>query len=347
MIESVDKRVRMKLSRKRLLSLLLGLAVGLLLLALWLKYIDIDLLIRKIEQVRLELVVWASLFYLGAYLIRSLRWNLLLRKDVALSWWRTWLYSMGGNWVNYVIPIRLGELVKAWFVKRNHGVPILRVLPSIFIDKTFDTVGIFFVLAMLPFLGIKFSSGMIALLSLLALVFALSLIMLLLAARRKKGVVGFIKGLFAWLPGSARDKINRYIEIFISGLNVFEHRWTRLLSGLALTALGVLLDGLYFYLLFQAFSVQLPFLKVLFGYTLINMSYALPQPPVQLGSNEWMMIIIFSVGFALTRQDASAIMAFAHMLTAFLMSVVGIAAIALSGRQIITAILSGDKIYEQ
>jgi len=60
-----------------------------------------------------------------------------------------------------------------------------------------------------------------------------------------------------------------------------------------------------------------------------------------------MMIIIFSVGFALTRQDASAIMAFAHMLTAFLMSVVGIAAIALSGRQIITAILSGDKIYEQ
>lgn len=332
--------------RKRLFTLIIGSLVGTVLIILWLSYIDVGLLMQRMSEVRRDLVLYAALIYLSAYFIRSWRWNLLLPKEAGVSLWRSWLYSMGGNWVNYMIPIRLGEVVKAWFVKRNHGTPMLNVFPSIFIDKTFDTLGIFFVLIMIPFLGVRLSTGMLALLALLALVFGVSLTVLLLAAKSKQGVVKIIQQLFAWLPVKLRDKINSYIEIFIQGLNVFEHHWSKLTLAILLTALGIGLDGLYFFLLFQAFGVSYPFAKVLFGYTLINLSYALPQPPAQLGSNEWMMIIIFSVGFALTRQDASAIMAFAHVLTAVLMSVVGIAAIALSGHQIIKVILHGDKVYE-
>jgi uncharacterized membrane protein YbhN (UPF0104 family) len=83
---------------------------------------------------------------------------------------------------------------------------------------------------------------------------------------------------------------------------------------------------------------------VLFGYTLINMSYALPQPPAQLGSNEWMMIIIFSLGFNLTKSSASAIMAFAHILTALLMGIVGAFAFAYSGFEVLKMIFKGEKI---
>jgi hypothetical protein len=36
-------------------------------------------------------------------------------------------------------------------------------------------------------------------------------------------------------------------------------------------------------------------------HTLINLSYAILRPPAQLGSNEWMMIIIFSIGFGLDK----------------------------------------------
>jgi len=84
-------------------------------------------------------------------------------------------------------------------------------------------------------------------------------------------------------------------------------------------------------------------LKVLFGYTLINLSYALPQPPAQLGSNEWMMIIIFSAGFALTKDSASAIMAFAHVLTAVLIGITGLIAILGSGGQALKVMIHGDK----
>jgi uncharacterized membrane protein YbhN (UPF0104 family) len=70
---------------------------------------------------------------------------------------------------------------------------------------------------------------------------------------------------------------------------------------------------------------------VLFGYTLINLSYIIPQPPAQLGSNEWMMIIIFSLGFGLTQNIASAIMVFAHVYTACIISILGIVGFSYAG----------------
>ncbi len=333
--------------RQRLIFLIAGLILGLALIVLWLRSIDISSVLATIRQVRPNLVFWASLTYLAAYFIRSWRWNLLLRKQARIPLGRSFMYSMGGNWVNYLIPIRAGELLKAWFVKHNHGVPLLNVLPSIFIDKTFDTLGILFVLLMLPLLKVRISAGLLALLILLGAVFTVSVGLLLLSVWHKDGVVRFLQFFFGWLPEKWRDRIFGYIDVFFRGLNVFEHHWSRLLVAVLLTALGVGFDGLYFHLLFQAFGVDFPFAKVLFGYTLINLSYALPQPPAQLGSNEWMMIIIFSLGFALTKDSASAIMAFAHVLTAVLIGVIGFAAIAGSGSQALKAIIRGDKIYEQ
>ncbi|MBP7204908.1 MAG: flippase-like domain-containing protein [Candidatus Cloacimonetes bacterium] len=335
------------MSRKRLIFLIAGLILGLLLIRLWLRSINVDEVLLSIRNVRPDLVVWAALAYLSAYFIRSWRWNLLLRTQARIPLGRSFLYSMGGNWVNYLIPIRAGEVAKAWFVKRNHGTPMLNVLPSIFIDKTFDTLGIIFVLLMVPLLRIRTTTGLTVLLILLGFVFAASLGILLLSVWHKEGVVRFLQFFFTWLPQKWREIVFRYIAVFIQGLNVFEQHWTRLLYAVLLTAIGVGLDGLYFYLLFLAFGVSFPFVTVLFGYTLINLSYALPQPPAQLGSNEWMMIIIFSVGFALTKDRASAIMAFAHVLTAILIGVIGFASIAVSGRQVLKAIIRGDKIYEQ
>ncbi|PKN78854.1 MAG: hypothetical protein CVU48_07135 [Candidatus Cloacimonetes bacterium HGW-Cloacimonetes-1] len=325
----------------------IGLLLGLVLIGFWISFVEFDQLLDYLKVVKIPLVVLASLVYISAYFVRSIRWNLLLRSVKKLPIWETWLYSMGGNFINYMIPIRMGEVVKAWFVKKNYQQPIVSVLPSIFIDKTFDTIGIFFVILMLPFVTIKLSGAMVVLLSLLSVVFFLSLLVVFLAAFHKAMIEKILYFMFRWLPPKVNSKINEFTSMFIKGLNVFEHHWSILLYATLLTALGILLDGFYFFLLFRAFGNQLPFALILIGYTLINLSYALPQPPAQLGSNEWMMIIIFSIGFGLTSNAAGAIMAFAHILTALIMSVIGIAAISHSGINIIQLIFKGDNLYDQ
>lgn len=335
------------MNRKRIVYLIFAMAIGMLLIALWLQHIDLDEVLLRIRGVAWPPVLMAATCYLMAYLLRSLRWNVLLAKHRAIPCRKTWQYSMAGNFVNYLIPIRMGEVVKAWFIKHNHQSSIVAALPSIFIDKSFDTVGIFFVLIMLPFIGVRISGAMLVLIALLLVVFLVSLLLIMAAAWKKQRVLGILSRMASILPKKLSKKLGVYVEMFIHGLNIFEHHWSRLLLAIALTGLGIMADGLYFWLVFQAFRISIPYITVLFGYTLINLSYALPQPPAQLGSNEWMMLIIFSIGFKLTSTDASAIMAFAHVLTFTLMSMIGIPALALGGKQVLKQMIKGDEIDDQ
>jgi len=334
------------MKKKHLFSLIFGLGFGILLILLWFRVVEIEELLLRFRNIAITPVILSLACYLLAYFIRSLRWYLLIGKSASVGVLRIWSYSLSGNFVNYLIPIRLGEITKAWLLKRRNGLPMLTSLPTIFIDKSFDTIGIFLALMLLPFLRIKFTGGMLVLLGLLAIVFAVSLLILLLAVKRKHSVIAGLRGLFKWLPGRIRAKLDGYIELFIQGLNLYEHHWSRLLIALGLTILGVILDGLYFWLIFAAFGLSYSFAMVLFGYTLINLSYALPQPPAQLGSNEWMMIIIFSAGFGLTKADASAVMAFAHLLTAAVIMITGIVSLSLNGGQILRRIFKGEDLYE-
>ncbi|MFA6910929.1 MAG: lysylphosphatidylglycerol synthase transmembrane domain-containing protein [Candidatus Cloacimonadaceae bacterium] len=323
---------------------MIGSIVGLGLIILWFSYIPIGELGGYFSRIRPSYVILASICYLGAYFVRSYRWNIILRHSKRIPVRDTWLYAMGGNLINYIIPIRAGELVKTWFIKKNHNLGMAQSLPSVFIDKTFDTLAIFSVILLIPFLTIELNPALNILLALLFLVFIVSVGLLLLAAWRKDLVLKVL-GIFVKLsPRRLKVRVESLLRQFVDGLNLFEQAPVKLVWAVILTGIGIFLDGLYFYLIFAAFSIDFSFLTVLFGYTLINMSYALPQPPAQLGSNEWMMIIIFSLGFNLTKSSASAIMAFAHILTALIMGIIGGIAIAYSGFDVLRMIFKGEKI---
>lgn len=332
------------MSKRNKIFLIVGAIIGFGLILLWLRYIPLNEVKMYFKQIIPIYVVLAVVTYLLAYFVRSYRWNLILRQNITLPVRDTWLYAMGGNLVNYIIPIRAGELVKAWFIKKNHQMAMSQTLASVFIDKTFDTLAIISVIVLIPFLAIKLNMGLSILLMLLILVFVISVGALLLAAWRKDLILKYLVLLIRLFPKRFQTRLEGTINNFVEGLNLLEHRPRILLGAVLLTGLGILLDGLYFFLMFKAFGIQFSFIMVLFGYTLINMSYALPQPPAQLGSNEWMMIIIFSMGFSLTKSSASAIMAFSHILTAILMGLVGSIAFAVSGYEVVQMIIKGEKI---
>jgi len=316
---------------KNLLSVIIGLSIGIILIVFWLMNFDYSFFVQTLSNINYYMVIVGGLFYIIAYFIRSVRWNLLLKKEVTLSIKESWLISVAGNWLNYLIPIRAGEVIKALMVKKLKSKSAVSVMPSIFIDKFFDTLGIFFVLMMIPFVGINISQGLRILILLLIVMFIIIFLILILAATNKNKITSILQTVFAWLPLKIRIKINNLIEMFINGLNIFEHQRRIILYAVLLTALGVLFDSLYFFMMFKAFNQDISFLIILFGYTLINLSYVLPQPPAQLGSNEWMMIIIFSLGFGLTQNIASAIMVFAHLFTACIISGLGILGFSYAG----------------
>ena len=80
----------------------------------------------------------------------------------------------------------------------------------------------------------------------------------------------------------------------------------------------------------------------MFGYTLIYLSYVLPHPPAQIGSNELIMVLIFSVGMGLNKEMVSAVMSFSHLITGILIVISGLISVSFAGFKLLDFLKNGD-----
>jgi hypothetical protein len=70
---------------------------------------------------------------------------------------------------------------------------------------------------------------------------------------------------------------------------------------------------------------------VLYGYTFFNLSFILPSPPGQVGSNELIGLLIFSGSFGISRTSVGAMFLLSHPWTGFLMTCTGLACLSVTG----------------
>ena len=90
-----------------------------------------------------------------------------------------------------------------------------------------------------------------------------------------------------------------------------------------LTLFAVLSEAIYIYAVFKAFGSEVSYLEILFGYTLMNLTYILPTPPAQIGSNQFMWVLIFSFALGLDKNLTSAAVTFSHLLTSIWIFLLG------------------------
>lgn len=305
----------------------IALVVGLVLLGISLWGIDFGDVRGYISRARPGLLVFGALLYLLAYLVRSLRWRLILSPLERITVVESFSMMMAGYFLNYVIPIRAGEVAKSFFLKRLKGVPIATSLPTVFVDKLLELVSIVLVLLLVPILSIDLGGALAILVYAVLAVFAIAVAILVLAFRNEAATTTLLCRLFAWLPGRAYERIAEWMGLFVKGMGVARHNVRALPSLLGLTGLAVLIDACYFFLMFRAFGIDVAFLRVLFGYTLLTLSYILPTPPAQIGYNELVIGLIFAGGLAgamVSRGEVMAVVVVAHALTGLLITGVGL-----------------------
>lgn len=315
----------------RWFKITLSVLLGLILLSIWLYFIDLSEMLSYLKNLDFHYVITAGTLYLVAYLFRSLRWRQLLSPIIKVGILQSYGIWMSGNFINYLIPIRAGELAKPYYIKKLKGVPISNSLPSVFIDKLFDLLAIVIVIILIPFLQIELSQYLHFLIFALAGLLLVGIIILLGAIHFRNNLTYFFEKILFFVPNRFEEKFLEVMHLFFDGIAIFKGHSKILLISVLLTFAAVITDSLFFYSLFRAFGADIFFFKILFGYTLIYLSYVLPQPPAQIGSNQLMMVLIFSVGFGLDKELASAIMTFSHLLTAILIMSVGIFSTSLMG----------------
>ncbi|MCK4730268.1 MAG: flippase-like domain-containing protein [Candidatus Aenigmarchaeota archaeon] len=97
-------------------------------------FINLELLVDSFKNLDIIYLLISFSFIISGVLIKSLKWRLIINKNDRLSMKTTIIAWISGFGVGLITPAKLGELVRAKFLKSKPGISILTVLVDRFND---------------------------------------------------------------------------------------------------------------------------------------------------------------------------------------------------------------------
>lgn len=308
-----------------------GLAAGGVLTVTFLRLVKVGAVYQRLVHLSISYALLCGAAFLGAYVVRALRWRCLLR-PCQVSIRRAVAIYQVATFLNWLLPVRGGELAKSLLLRHTDGIAVSRSLATVSMDKVLDLLPGAALLTLLPFVGLHLSRPLwVLLISAVAAVGLAAGILILTAWRRERALALFTRPLAAVLPRGARERVGPFIAAFVDTLVALIRQPRLLLKAAMYTAAAVSLDALFCFLAFRAVGVAVPVPVVFYGYTFFNLGFILPTPPGQVGSNELMGLLIFSGMFGVNRSGVGAMFLFSHPWTAILMTCTGLACLSAMG----------------
>jgi len=293
----------------------------------WLHLIDWQEFLQYFQKFDLTVMLFFSIFYVFAYFLRALRWKIILNPIYKMNIGESFAIFMSGLLVNYIIPIRAGEVAKSVILKTRNHLKISQTLPTVFIDKITDLFPILLIMLLIPLVSIKLNFTLYFIILLLFIILLFFVWFLYFAINHQKKAFKFLHLFLKIIPFKYRAKLEVFFANFVDGMGILNRRWKAITLIYLLTFWAVISEALYIFMVFKAFGAEISYLKILFGYTLMNLTYILPTPPAQIGSNQFMWVLIFGFALGINENLTAAAVTFSHLLTSIW--IFGIGAISL------------------
>jgi uncharacterized protein (TIRG00374 family) len=314
-----------------MLRAVLGFGAAAILVFTFLRLVSFGAVVHRVEHLHVLPALLFGVAYLGAFVVRALRWRCLLRPNVVSVRRVVAIYQIA-IFVNWLMPIRAGELAKSVLLRRTDGIPVSRSLATVSMDKAMDMLPAVALLAILPFAGLHLSRVLWLLLFFALAVVGIGVVVLALISWQRDRTMAMVsRRLAAVLRGETLQRVESFVVAFVDTLVALVRKPRLLLVAAGYTTVAVGLDALSCLLAFKAVGVHIAVPVVLYGYTLYNLAYMLPTPPGQIGSNEVVGLLIFAGLFGLGRTDVGAMFVFAHPWSSILMATSGLLCMSAMG----------------
>ena len=193
----------------------LGFALSMVLLYLALRGLQLNLVWLALRRANYAWLVPGIVVYFIGLGIRAWRWHYLLRPIKPISTARLFPITAIGYMGNNIYPVRAGELLRVYLLRRMEAIPISASLATILMERAFDgLVMLGFVFLNLSELeGMTASSGMVGSIRSVAVIgavaFLLATLAFLLMAFFPALTLRVVASLAGVLPPGAE-----YVEIF-------------------------------------------------------------------------------------------------------------------------------------
>ena len=274
----------------------LGILVSAVFLGLFLYGIDYPSTGDALRNANYIYVIPAVLIYFGSLFFRTFRWQFLIKHMRSVPIGRLYPVVVVGYMANNLLPVRMGEVARSYYLGQREKVSATSTLATIAIERVFDGLTlIFFVLVVWPFLPleelVKDDFGDLEILKLMGgvaiiAVFAIAIILFVAIAVRPNLGRRLTSLILMAVPQRFRGTVGQLCELFIGGLESL--RSPRKLLIIFVMSLPVwLLEAFMYYLMTFAFDLDASFSLIMVTTATSNLIATIPATSGGIGTFEW------------------------------------------------------------
>jgi len=267
----------------------LGFALSMLLLYLALRGLQLNLVWLAVRQANYAWLIPGVVVYFIALGVRAWRWHYLLRPIKAVPTARLFPITAIGYMGNNIYPVRAGEVLRVYLLRRMEAIPISASLATILVERAFDgLVMLGFVFLNLSELeGMTASSGVVGSIRTVAVlgavVFLLATLVFFLMALFPALTLRVVGQLVRVLPAGAAAKVSGFFERFLQGLAFMRSPVDILMVVLTSVVIWLLETGKYWFVM-HAFQFRVSFFALMLMNGVVNLATTIPSAPGYLGT---------------------------------------------------------------
>lgn len=308
---------------KTIIKVLINTALGLILVLIWLRFVNIQEVLTTLSRVELEKVIPIYIFTIISLLIRSFRLKLLLSKIKKIKFLDLFFLNGAGLMINFLIPIRAGEIAKGVYLHSQYDLPFGKSLVWIFIDRLIDFL-VVIILAAVFFLIIptKLPNNFPITLSAAFAVFTGIVYLMVYQTNLARKLFRFLSHLLIF--SIIKRYFERIYEFFLDAFSILKRKPIETFILLITTSIAYLSESFIWYFAFLAIGSKQEILNMYLGQLLSALTYLVPAAPGYIGSAEASGLLIFSGVFGIEPNLASSMVVLFHVTTAIFVIVFGI-----------------------
>ncbi len=263
-----------------------------------------------LQSANAGVLVIAFLVVVLTLVVKSLRWQILLRSEKPVGWWRCFTVLNIGILLNALFPARIGDFARAFILGTSEHERKVYLIGTIAIEKIWDGTALFFTALCLGWVMVL-PGWLLDPLRILVVVsvsglFILALVFWLWKTNRikidwvsRRGKIGF------WLNTQFRAVIATLERLREEKVLFSFSLWTLLI---------VFLGALANYLVFLAFDLRLSFLAALFLLVVLIVGVSVPSVPGRFGVFHYLTVISLAV-FGVSKDLALVYGVVLHLIT--------------------------------
>jgi len=270
-----------------------GTIVSVIFLALALRSLQPETFLSSLAEVRLPLLLAATLVYFAAVVVIAFRWQFLLRslKYIRLSSLTKLVFI--GYMGNNVYPLRAGDALRIILLRRQFGVPFLPSATIVATERIIDVcVMLVFLQGSLLLIEVE-SKAVEAILGFSAPLFAVAMLAALMLAAKPNLFRTVVYPTLNILPPVISAPLMRFADDVIAGLEGLRSP-AQFLGALVSSILTWAIEAFTYWLVMHAFGLELNYAVALLLVGAVNLAGLIPASPGQVGVNEFVVVAILT-----------------------------------------------------